>query len=152
PERFDLNYIGSDNEKHRPVIIHRAPFGSMERFTSILIEHFAGDFPVWLSPEQVRILPISDDQNAYAQFCYEKLNEMGVRVELDSRSEQIGGKIRDAETSKVPYMLIVGAKEVEDETVSVRRHTKGDIGTFKFSDFLSDINEEIQTKALPNKD
>lgn len=152
PERFDLNYIGSDNEKHRPVIIHRAPFGSMERFTSILIEHFAGDFPVWLSPEQVRILPISDDQNAYAEFCYNKLKELDVRVEIDTRSEQIGGKIRDAETSKVPYMLIVGAKEVEDETVSVRRHTKGDIGTFKFSDFISDIEEEIQTKALPNKD
>lgn len=149
PERFDLTYIGSDNEKHRPVIIHRAPFGSMERFTSILIEHFAGDFPLWLSPEQVRILPISDDQNAYADYCYEKLNELGVRVEVDKRSEQIGGKIRDAETSKTPYMLIVGAKEVENETVSVRRHKKGDIGTFNFSDFLSDINEEIKTKALP---
>ncbi|MEQ8525333.1 threonine--tRNA ligase [Gracilimonas sp.] len=149
PERFDLTYVGSDNEKHRPVIIHRAPFGSMERFTSILIEHFAGNFPLWLAPEQVRILPISDEQNAYAEYCYEKLNELGVRVELDSRSEQIGGKIRDAETSKIPYMLIVGSKEVKDETVSVRRHKKGDIGTFNFSDFLSDVNEEIQTKALP---
>lgn len=149
PERFDLTYIGSDNEKHRPVIIHRAPFGSMERFTSILIEHFAGDFPLWLSPEQVRILPISDDQNAYAEYCYEKLQELGVRVEMDKRSEQIGGKIRDAETSKTPYMLIVGAKEVENETVSVRRHKKGDIGTFNFSDFLSDIKTEIETKALP---
>ncbi|MBD3615960.1 MAG: threonine--tRNA ligase [Gracilimonas sp.] len=149
PERFDLTYIGSDNEKHRPVIIHRAPFGSMERFTSILIEHFAGDFPLWLSPEQVRILPISDDQNAYAEYCYEKLQELGVRVEIDKRSEQIGGKIRDAETSKTPYMLIVGAKEVENETVSVRRHKKGDIGTFNFSDFLSDIKTEIETKALP---
>lgn len=149
PERFDLTYVGSDNEKHRPVIIHRAPFGSMERFTSILIEHFAGNFPLWLSPEQVRILPISDEQNAYAEYCYEKLNELGVRVEIDKRSEQIGGKIRDAETSKTPYMLIVGAKEVENETVSVRRHKKGDIGTFNFSDFLSDINEEIKTKALP---
>lgn len=149
PERFDLTYVGSDNEKHRPVIIHRAPFGSMERFTSILIEHFAGDFPLWLSPEQVRILPISDEQNAYAEYCYDKLRELDVRVEIDKRSEQIGGKIRDAETSKTPYMLIVGSKEVENETVSVRRHKKGDIGTFNFSDFLSDINEEIQTKALP---
>ncbi|MDR9416840.1 MAG: threonine--tRNA ligase, partial [Gracilimonas sp.] len=105
PERFDLTYIGSDNNKHRPVIIHRAPFGSMERFTSILIEHFAGDFPLWLSPEQVRILPISDDQIPYAEFCFEKLKQLDVRVELDARSEQIGGKIRDAETSKVPYML-----------------------------------------------
>jgi threonyl-tRNA synthetase len=149
PERFDLTYVGSDNEKHRPVIIHRAPFGSMERFTSILIEHFAGDFPLWLSPEQVRILPISDDQIPYAKELETALSNIGVRVSVDERSEQIGGKIRDAETSKIPYMLIVGSKEVEDETVSVRRHKKGDIGTFNFSDFLSDISEEIQTKALP---
>jgi threonyl-tRNA synthetase len=149
PERFDLTYVGSDNEKHRPVIIHRAPFGSMERFTSILIEHFAGDFPLWLSPEQVRILPISDEQNAYADYCYQKLYEAGVRVETDKRSEQIGGKIRDAETSKIPYMLIVGSKEVENETVSVRRHKKGDIGTFNFSDFLTEVKTEIKTKALP---
>ncbi|MEX2604096.1 MAG: threonine--tRNA ligase [Gracilimonas sp.] len=149
PERFDLTYIGSDNEKHRPVIIHRAPFGSMERFTSILIEHFAGDFPLWLSPEQVRILPISDEQNSYGEYCLEKLQEIGVRAEIDARSEQIGGKIRDAETSKTPYMLIVGAKEVENKTVSVRRHKKGDIGTFDFSDFLTDVKTEIQTKALP---
>ncbi|MEO1022557.1 MAG: threonine--tRNA ligase [Bacteroidota bacterium] len=150
PERFDLTYIGSDNEKHRPVIIHRAPFGSMERFTSILIEHFAGDFPVWLSPLQVKILPISDTQNDYAQQCAEQLSTLGVRVEVDTRSEQIGGKIRDAETSKVPYMLIVGAKEMDNNAVSVRRHKKGDIGSFPFSDFLSSIAEEITTKALPN--
>ncbi|WP_103663704.1 threonine--tRNA ligase [Gracilimonas amylolytica] len=149
PERFDLTYVGSDNEKHRPVIIHRAPFGSMERFTSILIEHFAGDFPLWLSPEQVKILPISDDQIPYAKELETALLNIGVRVSVDERSEQIGGKIRDAETSKTPYMLIVGAKEVEDNTVSVRRHKRGDIGTFNFSDFLSDIKEEINTKALP---
>lgn len=149
PERFDLTYIGSDNEKHRPVIIHRAPFGSMERFTSILIEHFAGDFPVWLSPEQVRIIPISDDQNKYAEECAEQLRNIGVRLTVDSRSEQIGGKIRDAETSKTPYMLIIGAKELEAGTVSVRRHKKGDIGTFKFSDFLSQLNTEIAEKQLP---
>lgn len=149
PERFDLTYIGSDNEKHRPVIIHRAPFGSMERFTSILIEHFAGDFPVWLSPEQVRILPISDGQNEYAHNCASKLRDIGVRLSVDDRSEQIGGKIRDAETSKTPYMLIIGAKELEADTVSVRRHKKGDIGTFKFSDFLSSLNDEIKQKSLP---
>src|SRR6056297_409542 len=149
PERFDLTYIGSDNEKHRPVIIHRAPFGSMERFTSILIEHFAGDFPLWLSPEQVKILPISDVQIPYAKEIEAALLDIDVRVSVDERSEQIGGKIRDAETSKTPYMLIVGAKEVEENTVSVRRHKHGDIGTFKFSDFLSDIKEEIDTKALP---
>ena len=149
PERFDLTYVGADNEKHRPVIIHRAPFGSMERFTSILIEHFAGDFPVWLSPEQVRVLPISDDQNAYAEDCAEEMRKYGIRVNVDSRSEQIGGKIRDAETSKTPYMLIIGAKELEAGTVSVRRHRKGDIGTFNFSDFLSDLNDEIMNKTLP---
>lgn len=149
PERFDLTYVGSDNDKHRPVIIHRAPFGSMERFTSILIEHFAGNFPVWLSPLQVKVLPISDDQNEYAQSCVKALKEIGIRVELDDRSEQIGAKIRDAETSKVPYMLITGAKEQENNTVSVRRHRKGDIGTFTFSDFLSTIKNEIETKQLP---
>ncbi|HET8864232.1 MAG TPA: threonine--tRNA ligase, partial [Gracilimonas sp.] len=149
PERFDLTYVGSDNEKHRPVIIHRAPFGSMERFTSILIEHFAGDFPLWLSPEQVRILPISDDQIPYAKELEQAFLNIGVRVAVDERSEQIGGKIRDAETSKTPYMLIVGGKEVEENTVSVRRHKKGDIGTFNFSDFLSDIKNEIDTKTLP---
>ncbi|XWN38123.1 MAG: threonine--tRNA ligase [Balneola sp.] len=149
PERFDLTYIGSDNEKHRPVIIHRAPFGSMERFTSILIEHFAGNFPLWLSPEQVRVLPISDDQNDYAEKCVKAFKKIGVRVTLDDRSEQIGGKIRDAETDKVPYMLIVGAKEQEAGTVSVRRHRKGDIGTFNFSDFLSTVENEIEKKLLP---
>ncbi len=149
PERFDLTYVGSDNEKHRPVIIHRAPFGSMERFTSILIEHFAGNFPLWLSPEQVRVLPISDDQNDYAKKCVDAFKKIGVRVKLDDRSEQIGGKIRDAETDKVPYMLIVGAKEQEAGTVSVRRHRKGDIGTFKFSDFLSTFENEIEKKSLP---
>ncbi|MFY0699061.1 MAG: threonine--tRNA ligase [Balneola sp.] len=149
PERFDLTYVGSDNEKHRPVIIHRAPFGSMERFTSILIEHFAGNFPLWLSPEQVRVLPISDDQNDYANKCVDAFKKIGVRVTLDDRSEQIGGKIRDAETDKVPYMLIVGAKEQEAGTVSVRRHRKGDIGTFKFSDFLSTVENEIEKKSLP---
>ncbi len=149
PERFDLTYIGSDNEKHRPVIIHRAPFGSMERFTSILIEHFAGNFPLWLSPEQIRVLPISDDQNEYAQECVTSLKQIGARVELDDRSEQIGGKIRDAETDKTPYMLIIGAKEQQNGTVSVRRHRKGDIGTFNFSDFISTVKKEIETKQLP---
>ncbi len=149
PERFDLTYVGSDNEKHRPVIIHRAPFGSMERFTSILIEHFAGNFPLWLSPEQIRVLPISDDQNEYAQECVNSLKQIGARVELDDRSEQIGGKIRDAETDKTPYMLIIGAKEQQNGTVSVRRHRKGDIGTFNFSDFISTVKKEIETKQLP---
>ncbi|MDR8392538.1 threonine--tRNA ligase [Aliifodinibius sp. S!AR15-10] len=150
PERFDLTYIGSDNEKHRPVIIHRAPFGSMERFCSILIEHFAGDFPVWLAPVQVKMIPIADDFNEYAYQCAAKLKEHDVRVEVDDRSEQIGGKIRDAETSKIPYMLIVGGNEAEDGTVSVRRHKEGDIGTFDFSDFISNLIDEIDSKRVPD--
>lgn len=149
PERFDLTYTGSDNEKHRPVIIHRAPFGSMERFTSILIEHFAGNFPLWLSAEQMRILPISDSQNEKAHEYAQTFKEHGIRLTVDDRSEQIGGKIRDAETAKIPYMLIIGAKEMENGTVSVRKHRKGDIGTFNFSDFLNRINTEISEKSLP---
>lgn len=149
PERFDLTYIGSDNEKHRPVIIHRAPFGSMERFVSILIEHFAGNFPVWLAPTQCKILPISEDYNAYAEKCADKLRDHNIRVMVDGRSEQIGAKIRDAEKSKTPYMLIVGEKEVSEETVSVRRHKKGDIGTFPFNEFLDTITEEVNDLKLP---
>jgi threonyl-tRNA synthetase len=148
PERFDLTYVGSDNNKHRPVIIHRAPFGSMERFTSILIEHFAGDFPLWLSPLQVKVLPISEDFNEYAEKCVKKFEDAGVRVEIDTRSEMIGGKIRDAENAKIPYMLIVGAKEQEDETVSVRRHKMGDIGTFSLNEFFNSVMEEINSKSL----
>jgi threonyl-tRNA synthetase len=149
PERFDLTYIGSDNDKHRPVIIHRAPFGSMERFVSILIEHFAGDFPLWLAPLQVKVLAISDDFNSYAEACAGKLASIGIRAEVDSRSEKIGAKIRDAENSKIPYMLIVGEREQENGTVSVRRHKSGDIGTFSFEEFLSKVNDEIETRALP---
>ncbi len=149
PERFDLTYIGSDNNKHRPVIIHRAPFGSMERFVSILIEHFAGDFPLWLAPLQVKVLPISEDYNAYAKHCADKLTALGTRVEVDSRSEMIGGKIRDAETAKIPYMLIVGEREQENGTVSIRRHKSGDIGTFSLEEFLSKVDEEIKNKHLP---
>lgn len=149
PERFDLTYVGSDNDRHRPVIIHRAPFGSMERFASILIEHFAGDFPVWLAPKQVQLIPISDDFNDYAFKCASQLKKKGVRVEVDTRSEQIGGKIRDAETSKIPYMLIVGSEEESSNTVSVRRHKEGDIGTFDFSKFISNLTTEIENKELP---
>jgi len=149
PERFDLTYIGSDNNKHRPIIIHRAPFGSMERFTGILIEHFAGDFPLWLSPLQVKVLPVSDDYTPYARLCMEKLQNENIRVELDNRSEMIGGKIRDAENAKIPYMFIVGSREEEDHTVSVRRHTKGDIGTYSLNDFISIIKKEVSNRDLP---
>lgn len=149
PERFDLTYVGSDNEKHRPVIIHRAPFGSMERFVSILIEHFGGDFPLWLAPVQVKAMAISDDFNSYAEDCAQKLNEMGVRVETDLRSEKVGSKIREAENKKIPYMLIVGEREQLDSTVSVRRHKHGDIGTFDADEFFERIRQEIATRELP---
>jgi len=151
PDRFELKYIGSDNKKHRPVIIHRAPFGSMERFTSILIEHFAGNFPLWLAPEQVRILPISDHQNEAAQrLCNELLDE-GVRVTVDLRSEQIGGKIRLAETEKIPFMVILGTKEVENSQVSLRRHKMGDIGSVPTNQFKADLMREINEKDLPSE-
>ena len=151
PERFDLTYVGSDNSKHRPVIIHRAPFGSMERFLSILIEHFAGDFPLWLSPVQFKILSISDDFVPYCKEILEQLKAKGMRVELDDRSEKIGAKIRDAENSKIPYMLIVGAKETENQSVSVRRHKSGDIGTLPLSEFILQAEKEVAEKALPPK-
>jgi len=149
PERFDLTYIGSDNDKHRPVIIHRAPFGSMERFVSILIEHFAGDFPLWLAPLQMKVLPIADEFNEYASEVAQKFSDAGVRVETDNRSDKIGGKIRDAENEKIPYMLIVGAKEQNDGTVSVRRHKSGDIGTFPLDEFFRTVTEEVSSHALP---
>lgn len=149
PERFDLEYVGSDNKRHRPVIIHRAPFGSMERFVSILIEHFAGDFPLWLAPTQVKVIPVSDDFNAYARSIVDRLRNHNIRVEADDRADQMGSKIRNAETSKIPYMLIVGEKEEKDNSVSVRQHKKGDIGTFTFDDFLDNILTEIQEKTLP---
>lgn len=148
PERFDLTYIGSDNAKHRPVIIHRAPFGSMERFTSILIEHFAGDFPLWLSPTQLSILPISEDFNDYAQKLAEQLQNEGVRVHADYRNEQIGAKIKDAEQAKIPYMAIIGAKEVEANEVALRRHKKGNIGSFGINEFVAKLLEQIKTKSL----
>jgi len=151
PERFDLTYVGSDNAKHRPVIIHRAPFGSMERFTSILIEHFAGNFPVWLSPVQVAILPISDLYNELAVKYADTLKSHGIRVHLDTRSEQIGAKIRESETNKIPYMLILGQKEFETGNVSVRRHKFGDIGTFAFDEYLNILLEEIREYKIPPK-
>lgn len=151
PERFDLTYVGSDNEKHRPVIIHRAPFGSMERFVSILIEHFAGDFPLWLSPLQAKVLPISEDYAGYADEVAKELKNIGLRVETDHRSEQIGSKIRDAETAKTPYMVIVGSDELTSRTVSARRHKQGDIGTFSLKDFIYKLNTEVAEKSLPPK-
>ena len=148
PQRFECEYIGADGEKHRPIMIHRVAFGSIERFIGILIEHFAGAFPTWLSPEQVRVLPISDKYLDYAQQVNAKLNDEGVRSSVDSRAEKIGYKIRDARLQKVPYMLIVGAKEEEEKLVSVRSRFAGDEGQTTLDVFLDNIKEEIRTRVL----
>jgi len=144
PERFELEYKGSDNEMHRPVMIHRAPFGSMERFVAILIEHCAGKFPLWLTPEQVKILPISDRFNSYAKEVQELLNNSDIRASIDERAEKIGRKIRDAELERVPYMVIVGEKEVENGEVSPRKQGHGDLGAMKIDDFAELIKAEIK--------
>lgn len=143
PERFELYYIGSDNEKHRPVMIHRAPFGSMERFVAVLIEHCAGKFPLWLAPEQVIILPISEKYQKYAEKVLQFLQNSDIRALIDERSEKTGRKIRDAEMRKIPYMLIVGEKEEAEEMVSVRKQGDGDLGTFSLTDFAAKINDEV---------
>lgn len=143
PERFELEYIGADNEKHRPVMIHRAPFGSLERFISVLIEHTAGKFPLWLAPQQVTILPISEKFNDYAFEVKEILKKAGIRVEVDAQYEKIGKKIRDAETAKIPYMLIIGEKEVESGNVAVRKQAVGDQGTISPQAFVNQILAEV---------
>jgi threonyl-tRNA synthetase len=136
PEKFDLEYIGADNQKHRPVMIHRAPFGSLERFIAVLTEHCAGEYPLWLSPEQMIILPISEKFQSYAEEIYKKLEGAEILGSIDERDEKIGRKIRDAEVRKVPFMLIVGEKEQEEKTVSIRRHGKGDIGSMTIDSFV----------------
>lgn len=142
PERFQLEYTGSDNQKHRPVMIHRAPFGSMERFVAVLIEHCAGNFPLWLTPEQYIILPISEKYADYAKKLSEKLNISDIRGLIDNRDEKIGKKIRDAEIKKIPFMLIVGEKEQEENTVSVRKHGAGDLGSLTSDQFIEIIKKE----------
>ncbi len=143
PERFELEYVGSDNEKHRPVMIHRAPFGSLERFIAILIEHTGGRFPLWLNPDQVIILPISEKFHDYADKVLNLLKNDDIRAEVDYRAEKIGKKIFDAEKSKVPYILLVGQKEVGSETVSVRKPGKIDLGSMDLNDFVAKVNDEI---------
>lgn len=147
PMRFELEYVGADGEKHRPIMIHRVAFGSIERFIGILIEHFAGAFPMWLAPEQVRILPISDKYLDKANEIKQKLFDAGIRVSLDDRAEKVGYKIREAQLKKVPYMLIVGEKEVESGTVSVRSRKDGDLGAVSVDEFIKKSLEEIETKA-----
>jgi threonyl-tRNA synthetase len=143
PERFELEYKGSDNESHRPVMIHRAPFGSMERFVAVLLEHCGGNFPLWLTPEQVKILPVSDKYNDYAKDIAQFLEISDIRALVDDRNEKIGRKIRDAEVTKIPYMLIVGEKEATSGELSVRRHGQGDLGTMTREQFVKSIEEEI---------
>ena len=144
PLRFNLSYIDHDGEKKTPILIHRALFGSFERFIGIITEHFAGAFPVWLSPVQVRILPIADAHMEYAKKVQNELIAKGIRVELDERNEKIGYKIREAQVQKVPYMLVVGEKEVEAGTLGVRSRSEGDIGAMTVSDFIQKIEEEIK--------
>ena len=143
PERFDLTYIGSDGQKHRPVVIHRAPFGSMERFIGVLIEHTAGNFPLWLAPLQAIVMPIAEDVHDYAKAVYQALQAAGIRVELDTRSEKVGKKIRDAEIGKVPCMIVIGKKEQESGEVSLRRHRIGDEGRFSVSGLIEKLLKEI---------
>lgn len=148
PVRFDLSYIGADNTKHRPVMIHRAPFGSMERFTGVLIEHFAGHFPVWLAPEQVRILTISEKSEVFATEALAQLKAAGLRVTLDNSPEKVGAKIRNAQLQKIPYMLVIGEKEAAAASVSVRHARKGDLGVKMLADFLPEIIREAAQRSL----
>jgi len=147
PERFDLTYIGADGEKHRPVMVHRTVFGSVERFIGILIEHYAGAFPTWLAPVQVKIMNITDNQSEYVKEVSKKLKENGIRVENDLRNEKIGYKIREAQLQKIPYMLVLGDKEMNDGIVAVRKRKEGDMGTMKLDEFIAKLKEENDNKV-----
>ncbi|MEC8004715.1 MAG: threonine--tRNA ligase, partial [Bacteroidota bacterium] len=148
PERFELEYTGSDNQKHRPVMIHRAPFGSLERFIAVLIEHTAGKFPLWLNPEQFIILPVSQQYNEYAKEVLKLLKNYDIRGLVDGRAEKVGRKIRDAEVNKIPFMLIIGEKEASNKSVSVRQQGKGDLGVFSLDEFKELIQNKINQSQL----
>jgi threonyl-tRNA synthetase len=148
PERFQLEYTGEDNLKHRPFMIHRALFGAMERFFGVLIEHYAGAFPLWLAPVQVAVLPITDRINEYAETVAGELKAAGFRVEANVKSDKIGAKIRDAQMQKVPYMLVLGDKELEEQTVAVRERKQGDIGAMSLKEFTEMITEQKLLRAL----
>ena len=152
PERFELEYVGADNQKHRPVMLHRAPFGSLERFIAVLIEHTAGKFPLWLNPEQVSVLPISDKYNDYAKEVLNLLNNYDIRGIVDERSETMGKKIRDAEVNRIPYMLIVGEEEKKERKVAVRKQGEGDLGSFSLEEFAAIIQTEIDEKLVQHVD
>ncbi|PZR36753.1 MAG: threonine--tRNA ligase, partial [Azospira oryzae] len=147
PQRFELEYVGSDNQKHTPVMIHRAPFGSLERFVAVLIEHCAGNFPLWLAPEQFAILPISEKFNEYGKRILNALRDKDIRGLLDDRDEKIGRKIRDSEVKKVPYMFIIGEKEVAENKITVRKHGGSDLGAFTLDEFMSQFGSDF---ALPS--
>ena len=148
PERFDLSYVGPDGQKHRPVMIHRVAFGSIERFIGILTEHFAGAFPLWLSPVQARILTITDRADEAAKALEGKLKAAGIRAECDLRNEKIGFKIREAQKEKIPYMLVIGDKEAETGESAVRSRKDGELGTMNAEALIAKLTEEIRTKAL----
>ena len=148
PEKFDLTYVGEDNQKHRPVVIHRAIYGSIDRFIGILTEHFAGAFPTWIAPVQARIMTIAEPHVKYAEEVKEKMAQLGIRVELDARNEKIGYKIREAQLRKIPFMLVIGDKEMENGELAVRRHGQGDLGSQKVEDVISTILDEITTKKF----
>jgi len=152
PQRFDMEYIGADDEKHRPIMVHRTAFGSIERFIGILIEHFAGAFPTWLAPVQVKVLPLSDKHLDYARKVNDEINAAGLRVEMDTRAEKIGYKIREAQLQKIPYMLVIGGKEEEEGVVSVRSRFGGDEGQKTLADFIAGIQKEISTKEIREKE
>ena len=147
PERFELEYVGADGEKHRPVMIHRVVFGSIERFIGVITEHFAGAFPTWLAPVQVKVMPITDRVDDYAKHIAQRLDELGFRVETDLRNEKIGYKIREAQSQKIPYMIIVGDKEAENGTISVRTRSGGDEGAMSVDSFVEKLSEEVSTRA-----
>ena len=148
PVRFDLKYIGPDNRPHRPVMIHRAPFGSMERFCGVLIEHFAGHFPAWLAPEQVRVLTVSEKSDAFAGEVFAKLKAAGVRANLNNESDKIGAKIRNAQLDKVPYMLVLGEKEAAAGAVAVRHSRRGDLGVQAADEFIAGLVTEVRERRL----
>jgi threonyl-tRNA synthetase len=151
PEKFDIRYIGSDGsdgEAHQPIMVHRALLGSLERFFGVLIEHYGGDFPLWLAPVQVRVLPVTDDQRDYAMEVSDKIREHNLRVEVDDRSEKVGFKIREAEMQKIPCMLVIGAREVKDGTVSLRRKGKGDLGPCSLDSLLDELVMEDRNRVI----
>ncbi len=147
PERFDINYIGEDGAKHRPIMLHRALLGSLERFFGVLIEHYAGAFPIWLSPVQVHVIPITDKQQDYARSVHEQLIDAGIRSFMDDRNEKVGYKIREAETGKIPYMLVIGQKEIDGNTVAVRKRHEGDKGALSLQDFIAQLQKEVANKV-----